>query len=73
VNFLRCELVDIQPPKGIPAAPILFRYVKKYFEDQTTFGQHIHPIYLQHDGNIELINSGLKNEYFKKFIIYLVL
>lgn len=52
---IKCDLVDIQPAKGVLIGPILFKFVKKYFEEQTKLGQHIHPIYLQHDGHSRTI------------------
>lgn len=52
---IKCELVDIQPPKNVLIGPILFKYVKNYFEEQSAIGHHIHPIYLQHDGHSRTI------------------
>ena len=49
----RTELVDIIAPNNDPNSigPVLFKFVQGYFEEETQSGRHVHPIYLQHDGN----------------------
>ena len=54
--LFRCELVDIKPAKGVLIGPVLFKFIRDYFEDETNKRSgHIHPIYLQHNGHSRTI------------------
>ena len=62
----RCELIDIKPGKGDLIGPILFKFVREYFDEKSKYGHtHIHPIYLQHNGHSRTIigiETGGKSE-----------
>ncbi len=52
----RCELVDIKPAEGVLIGPVLFKFVREYFEEETNkCREHVHPIYLQHNGHSRTI------------------
>lgn len=61
---IKCELIDIQPLKNVLSAPLLFKVVRNYFEEELEKGAYVHPIYLQHDGHSRTIIGieGGKNE-----------
>ena len=46
------------------SAPLLFKVVRNYFEEELEKGAYVHPIYLQHDGHSRTIIGieGGKNE-----------
>lgn len=64
-------MVDVKPSptseKNIGS--ILFDYVKNHFEQEAKSGRHVHPIYLQHDGNSITSKISFDNKLdFLKFI-----
>jgi hypothetical protein len=57
------ELIDIKlnSYSKLDIGSVLFNFVENYFDKEKKQGNHIHPIYLQHDGYKIRINIIIKN------------